>query len=357
MKYDFLIIGGGIAGISLGGRLAPNGSVCVLETEDLIGYHASGRSAAMFLENYGNDIVVELNKASTPYHKKGGYLTDRGLMSLGRSQDKDSFLAEINAMNLEQISIREALDLFPIINTKSVEYVSFLKQAPDLDTDKILQDFAKMIRRNNGIIKTKTNVNNIKKLAKSWQVETNKESFEGTVLINAAGAWVDEVALMANVQPLDFVPMRRSIARVPSPTADSIGKWPMVHGAGDRWYAKPDAGAWLISPCEEDPMHPHDAFADDMVLAEGIDRYSKMVNHEITSLQTSWAGLRTFSQDHALVIGFDKSTRDFFWFAGQGGYGFQTAPAASQLASELILSNSTSLAKGTVKALSPKRFD
>jgi D-arginine dehydrogenase len=104
-------------------------------------------------------------------------------------------------------------------------------------------------------------------------------------------------------------------------------------------------------------MHPHDAFADDMVLAEGIDRYSKMVNHEITSLQTSWAGLRTFSQDHALVIGFDKSTKDFFWFAGQGGYGFQTAPAASQLASELILSNSTSLAKGTVKALSPKRFD
>jgi glycine/D-amino acid oxidase-like deaminating enzyme len=94
-----------------------------------------------------------------------------------------------------------------------------------------------------------------------------------------------------------------------------------------------------------------------MVLAEGIDRYSKMVNHEITSLQTSWAGLRTFSQDHALVIGFDKSTRDFFWFAGQGGYGFQTAPAASQLASELILSNSTSLAKGTIKALSPKRFN
>ena len=142
---------------------------------------------------------------------------------------------------------------------------------------------------------------------------------------------------MTNVKVLDFVPMRRSIARVPSPTTNSIGNWPMVHGAGDRWYAEPDAGAWLISPCEENSMHPHDAFADDMVLAEGIDRYSKMVNHEITSMLTSWAGLRTFSQDHALVIGFDKSNKDFFWFSGQGVYGFQTAPATSQLVSDLIL--------------------
>ena len=149
--------------------------------------------------------------------------------------------------------------------------------------------------------------------------------------------------------------MRRSIARVPAPKSDT-GNFPMAHGAGDRWYAKPDAGAWLISPCEEEPMPPHDAYADDMVLAEGIDRYNEMVDHEITRMQTNWAGLRTFAPDRALVIGFDKSIENFFWFAGQGGYGFQTAPAASQLASELILNKSISFSSNLVKGLSPNRF-
>ena len=356
MRYDFLIIGGGIAGTSLGGRLASSGSVCLLEAEDAIGYHASGRSAAMFLENYGNDIVVELNKASTLYHEKNGYLSDRGLLSLARNQDRDDFFHEVNALNLDVISVNEALDLFPIINTNSVKYVSFMKYAPDLDTDKILQDFAKTIKQNNGEIKNKAAVKKIERFSSHWQVETDKETFEGTILINAAGAWVDQIAKMANVKELGFTPMRRSIARVPSPIKNDVSKLPMVHGAGDRWYAKPDAGAWLISPCEEEPMYPHDAFADDLVLAEGIHRYSQMVNHEITNMQTNWAGLRTFSQDRALVIGFDKNDKGFFWFAGQGGYGFQTAPAASQLASDLILRNKSNLTDGVIKALSAKRF-
>ena len=355
MVYDFVIIGGGIAGLSVGSRLCNFGSVCVLESEDVIGYHASGRSAAMFLENYGNDIVVELNKASTQYHKAGGYLSDRGLMSLARAQDKEVFLNELDDLALTQISIEEASKLLPIINKKTVKYASFLKEAPEIDTDKVLQDFAKNIRRNQGVINTKAKAKKISKTSKSWQVSTELGIYEGTVLINAAGSWVDEIAAMAEVVPLNFTPMRRSIARVPAPDSDT-GKFPMTHGAGDRWYAKPDAGAWLISPCEEELMFPHDAYADDIILAEGIDRYVEMMNHKITKMHTNWAGLRTFSPDRALVIGFDNSVENFFWFAGQGGYGFQTAPAASLLASELILNKSISFSKDLVKGLSPSRF-
>ena len=355
MEYDFIIIGGGIAGLSVGGRLATSGSVCVLEAEDVIGYHASGRSAAMFLENYGNEIVVELNKASAQYHKTGGYLSERGLMSLARQQDKEAFYDELDGLGLDQISVDEALKLLPIINKNKVKYTSFLKEAPELDTDKLLQDFAKNIRQNQGLIKTKAKAKKIERNAKLWQVITDVGAFSGKVLINAAGPWVDNIAAMAEVAPLNFTAMRRSIARVPAPNLDT-GNFPMAHGAGDRWYAKPDAGAWLISPCEEEPMPPHDAYADDMVLAEGIDRYNEMVDHEITRMQTNWAGLRTFAPDRALVIGFDKSIENFFWFAGQGGYGFQTAPAASQLASELILNKSISFSSNLVKGLSPNRF-
>ena len=355
MLYDFLIIGGGIAGLSIGSRLASSGSVCVLESEDVIGYHASGRSAAMFLENYGNNIVVELNKASAKYHKTGGYLSDRGLISLARAQDKEAFFDELNDMCLDQISLNEALDILPTINTKTVKYASFMKEAPELDTDKILQDFAKSIRQNQGIITTGAEAKKIERNAKVWQVITDLGTFEGKILINAAGPWVDCIAEMAKISPLNFTPMRRSIARVPAPASDT-GNFPMAHGAGDRWYAKPDAGAWLISPCEEEVMPPHDAYADDMVLAEGIDRYNEMVNHEITRMQTNWAGLRTFSPDRALVIGFDKSDSNFFWFAGQGGYGFQTAPAASLLASELVLNKPINFSNDLVKGLSPNRF-
>ena len=216
MLYDFLIIGGGIAGLSIGGRLASSGSVCVLEAEDVIGYHASGRSAAMFLENYGNDIVVELNKASAQYHKTGGYLSDRGLISLARAQDKEAFFDELNDMCLDQISLNEALNNLPTINTKTVKYASFMKEAPELDTDKILQDFAKSIRQNQGIITTGAEAKKIERNAKVWQVITDLGTFEGKILINAAGPWGDCIAEMAKISPLNFTPMRRSIDRVPA---------------------------------------------------------------------------------------------------------------------------------------------
>ena len=176
------------------------------------------------------------------------------------------------------------------------------------------------------------------------------------VLVNAAGAWVDQVAAMAGVQPLGFTPNRRSMARIPAPGGHDISGWPMVFGAGETWYAKPDAGALIVSPAEEHPQEPHDAWADDMVLAEGLARYEEFVIEPVTRMISNWAGLRTFSPDRVPVIGRDLREPSFFWLAGQGGYGFQSCPAASRLAADLIGGRQTEIGADLVAALNPARF-
>ena len=180
--------------------------------------------------------------------------------------------------------------------------------------------------------------------------------FTARQIVNAAGPWVDQVAAMAGIRPLGFTPFRRSMARIPAPGGHDVSRWPMMFGPGEDWYAKPDAGALIVSPAEEDLMEPHDAWADDMVLAEGLARYEEMVTEPVTRLISSWAGLRTFSPDRVLVIGRDPREPSFFWLAGQGGYGFQTCPAASRLAADLIGGRTPELDADLVAALSPARF-
>jgi glycine/D-amino acid oxidase-like deaminating enzyme len=161
---------------------------------------------------------------------------------------------------------------------------------------------------------------------------------------------------MAGVEPFGFAPLRRSMARIPAPGGHDISRWPMIFGAGEAWYCKPDAGALIVSPAEEHLTTPHDAFADDMVLAEGLARYEEMVTEPVTRLLANWAGLRTFAPDRVPVIGFDTKTPGFFWLAGQGGYGFQSAPAASQLAADLLTEQPSTLDPACVAALAPARF-
>ena len=175
-------------------------------------------------------------------------------------------------------------------------------------------------------------------------------------MINAAGAWVDEIAQLAGIAPLGFTPNRRSMVRIPAPGGHDVTKWPMLFGPGESWYAKPDAGKLLVSPAEEHATTPHDAWADDMVLAEGIARYEAHVTEPVTRVEHSWAGLRTFSPDRSLVIGFAPQDRGFFWLAGQGGYGMQSSPAASQLAADLITGQTPQIDAQAVAALDPARF-
>lgn len=356
---DFLIIGGGIAGISAAARLAPLGKVTVLEAEDALGYHASGRSAALFEETYGSPSTVALNRASKEFHEtaNGGVLSPRGLMLLGGAHDADAFAHDMDHMALDEITMDEARAMVPILDPGNVTRAAHHADAWDIDTDLLLQNYARMARTHGAEIITKSRVTSATKTANGWTVETASGSYDARILINAAGAWVDQIAVLAGITPLGVTPYRRSMARIDAPGGLDISKWPMLFGPGESWYAKPDAGKLLVSPADEDPSEPMDAWADDMVLAEGLARYQDVVTEPVTRIISNWAGLRTFSPDRSLVIGFAPDDPTFFWLAAQGGYGMQTSPAASQLAADLIAGRAPEIDTTAVAALSPARFN
>jgi len=358
MTHDFLIIGGGIAGISAAARLAPLGTTLVLEAEDALAYHASGRSAALYEAKYGHDTTIALNLASFDHHAKahGGVLSPRGLMMLGGVAEQDAFAHDLTKMGLTEITLDEAMDMVPILNSEHVTRAAHSDAAQDIDTDKLVQDFARDVRAHGGTITTGARVSAITHTDGVWCVTVGSTTYGASTLVNAAGAWADHIAVLAGIAPLGLKPLRRSVARMPAPGGHDVTGWPMLFGAGETWYAKPDAGAWLVSPAEEDPAEPHDAWADDMVLAAGIARYQPFVTEEVTRVTSSWAGLRTFTPDRCLALGPDPDTPSFVWSVGQGGYGMQTSPAASQLVADLIAGRTPVLDAATVKALSPARF-
>lgn len=353
---DFLIIGGGIAGTSAAGRLSHLGSVMLLEAEDALAYHTSGRSAAMFEQNYGKPSTIELNKASYDFHKAADVLSPRGLMLIGKPADADAFAKDAQQMQLESITVSEAKNMIPILDHNVVDRAAYHQSAWDIDTDRLVQTFVRMVRANGGTVTTNAQVTAISRTDTGWAVTAGEQTYEARTLVNAAGAWVDQIAEMAAIAPLGFAPLRRSMARIPAPGDHDVNTWPMLFGPGENWYAKADAGALIVSPAEEDPTIPHDAFADDMVLAEGLARYEAHVTEPVTRLLSSWAGLRTFSPDRTLVLGLDVGDPQFVWCAGQGGYGMQSAPGASQLLADLIGGTQSQFDHNTIAALSPQRF-
>ena len=355
---DFIVIGGGIAGISAAARLSDLGTVTVLEAEEALGYHASGRSAAMFEENYGNPAIVALNKASADYHfhANGGYLTPRGFMLLAGPGEEAQFAADVTELGLHPIEIEDAYARVPILKPETVTLAALHEDAQDLDTDRMIQDFARVVRGAGGKVVTKAEVTAIRHTGAGWQVTAGGEVYAAKQLVNAAGAWVDRIAALAGIAPIGITPKRRSMARLPAPGGHDVSTWPMLMGVGEGWYAKPDAGKLLVSPADADPVEPHDAFADDMVLAEGLARYEEKVTEPVTRVESNWAGLRSFVSDGALVLGRDPARPDFIWCAAQGGYGFQTAPAASRLIADLIGGRPSELDRETIAALSPERL-
>ena len=355
---DFLVIGGGIAGLSVAARLAKMGSVTLLERESGLGYHTSGRSAAMFEETYGAPSVVALNRASKPYlaGEHGGVLGPRGLLLVGSADQGTAFAKDVIAMEMQDISVAEALDMVPILNPAMVDRAAFHAGALDIDTDLLMQNFARDLRQQGGKVVLKAEVTAIHRTTSGWQITTTAADYAARHLVNAAGSWADIIAEMAGIKPIGLTPLRRSMARIPAPGGHDVTHWPMIFGPGEDWYAKPDAGALIVSPAEEYPSFPHDAFADDMVLAEGLARYEAHVTEPVTRMLANWAGLRTFAPDRQLVLGPDPLDPTFIWCAGQGGYGFQTSPAASQLVADLVSGTAPDLDAATIAATNPARF-
>lgn len=361
---DVLVIGGGMAGISAGARLAEAGlSVTVLEREASIGQHSTGRSAAMYIPSYGNAALRALIAAGAEVMlepgalAKGALTSPRGMMLVASEAELPDFeatLAEPNGM--ERITPEEARAWVPVLRPEAVVAAARDPAAMAIDVDLMLQGFARSLRAAGGQVVSGAEVRGLTRRGGDWLIETAAGAFAAPVVVNAAGAWADTVAGLAGLSPLGLQPMRRTAAILPAPKDHDIENWPLVASAAEAWYFKPEAGKLLVSPAEEDPVEPMDAWPDDMVLAEGLWRFEQAVSVPVTRVERSWAGLRTFAPDRTPVAGFDPRAEGFFWLAGQGGNGIQAAPGLARLAAGLIAGQAHGLAAGVVAAVSPSRF-
>jgi D-arginine dehydrogenase len=344
-RTDILIVGAGIAGAGLAAALGGRRDTIIIEREGRPGYHSTGRSAAIFIQNYGNAVIRALNAASHPLFDAPDpavfpqpLLSARGILFVADAQDldeHDELLTE--SQGLVPMTAGEAAAMVPLLRPERIAAAAYERDASDIDVNALHQGWLRMARQAGTELLTNAALVGARRLGDRWRVETTAGGIEAGVIVNASGAWADVVAKACGASTLGLVPMRRSMAVIPCPDGYDCRAWPLVSNSADRWYAKPDAGRLLVSPSEEDPVEPHDAFVDDMVLAEGLDRYQQAVRAEVTHLEASWAGLRTFAPDKTPVVGFDPCVDGLFWLAGQGGYGIQTAPAMSKVAAAALL--------------------
>lgn len=343
---DVAVIGAGIAGTGLAASLSGRRSVVVLEQEEQPGFHATGRSAAVFVPNYGDDLTRRLTRAGShkfrnpdpaifPEH----LLKRRGLLRLIAQDGIEDYFQRFGGVpGIENISLAGARYLFPLLNTDGFVAASFESGVCDIDVNALLQGFIRAARNDGAQFLYNVGIRSIRRIDGSWRIETGDRTISAPVLVNAAGAWADDVAKLAGVEPVGLKVKRRSFAVVDAPARfnDEIDDWPFVVPFPLGWYAKPDSGRLLVSPGDEETVEPHDAYADDMVLAEGLDRFGKCMNFKIERVANNWAGLRTFASDERPVVGYDPEADGFFWLAGQGGFGIQTAPGLSDLAAALL---------------------
>ncbi len=354
METDFLIIGGGIAGVSAAAELSHLGSVRLIEAEAQPAYHASGRSAALYEPFYGPAPIVTLSLASGPGLEEAGVLSPRGVMLVAGHDDGALFAAEAASMQMEVITPEAAIAACPALDPAKLGFAAMGARAQDIDTDLLIQGYLRAAKSRGAACEFSAPATAIRREGGEWHVTTSKGEFRAKVLVNAAGAWADPVAEMAGLRPKGIVPHRRSMARIPAPGGLDVSGWPMLLGVNETFYAKPDAGALIVSPADAEPTMPHDAWADDMVLAEGLARYEELMLYPVERMLANWAGLRSFAPDGAPVYGRDPDQPDFIWFAGQGGYGFQSSVAAARFIADIAAGRPTD--PELTRQIDPARF-
>jgi D-arginine dehydrogenase len=357
-RFDFAIIGAGIAGASLAAGLAAHGKIVLLEAEDRPGYHATGRSAAFWTESYGGPMVLPLTAASGPFLKHHGLLSPRGALTLARSSERpglEQFAAEFARLGVNnQWLDRAALEARLPGLRSGWDHGVFEPDCSDIDVAALHQLWLAEARHGDVELRCRSRMVAASRGSTGWSIQLDSgEELSARVLINAAGAWADEVAKAAGLAPLGMAPYRRTVAqlRIAAPIPADL---PLTLGFDGSFYFKPEGGKLWLSPHDETPSLPCDAAPEELDVATAIDRFESVVDWPIAALEHKWAGLRTFSPDRLPVYGFDPKAPDFFWFAGQGGFGIQTAPAAAELAVGLLLGEAT----GSVdpEPYSPHRF-
>lgn len=346
---DVLVIGGGIAGTAVAAHLAGKLRVAVLEMEGHAGYHSTGRSAALFAQTYGNSVIRALTAASRDLFfnppsefSEERLITPRKVMVFGRAEGREAFEAfiasELPAANLQLIDAEAAVELCPVLKSEGLLGAVVDSGSADIEVHALHQSYIRQLKRGGGQLILNAKVESIAydPSSASWAVATRQGAFTAPILVNAAGAWADQIASMARAAPVGLEPRRRTAALIDAPEGIDSHDWPMILDAAESFYMKPDAGLLLISPADETLSEPDDAQPDELDVAIAADRAETFTTIKVHRIKSKWAGLRSFVKDRSPVVGFDSARPGFFWLAALGGYGIQTAPALSELAAKLI---------------------
>ena len=360
--YDFAVIGAGMAGASIAAELAPHARVLVLEAEDTPGYHSTGRSAAFWEECYGGPGVVPLTLASGVYLREHGFLSPRGALYVGRTQDKakmDGFVETFSGtgVTIERLGREGLAARVPQICEEWCDAI-WEPACADIDVAGLHQHYLKTGKQAGAELVCRARIGSLERADGLWSLTTETgASYRAATIVNAAGAWADPLAQLAGAMPLGINPLRRTVAqlRVEPRARDDH---PLVLDINGGFYFKSDNGRLWLSPHDEIPTVPCDAVPEELDIALAIDRFQKVTDWTIEAVERRWAGLRSFSPDRLPVYGPDPEVEGFFWFAGQGGFGIQTAPAAARLASQIVLDNGPDAITRSIdhEAYAPQRF-
>jgi D-arginine dehydrogenase len=321
---DVLVIGGGIAGVSIACELAAHAGVVLLEAEPELARHTTGRSAAIYAPSYGGPVVRELTEASGPLFGDG-MLTPHPALWIAVDDDGVEHLRDFPA---EPVSPARAVELCPILRPPLAAAID--RSAMDIDVMALHAHYVRGLKERGGEIHSNTRVTELRRDGDGWVVN----GIRATTVVNAAGAWVDRVAELAQVPTIGLQPMRRTLALA---LADADPAWPLVADLADRFYFRPESGHLLISPADENPSEPCDAKPEDVDVAIAIERINGATTLGLRSVHTAWAGLRSFVADREPVVGAWPDHPGFVFFAGQGGYGIQMAPALARTGADIVL--------------------
>ena len=371
---DCIIIGAGIAGASLAASLAGHLRVTVLEAEPQAGYHSTGRSAALYAPIYGNAVIRALTRASRPFFDAppSGMTEMAGapllrpretlfLIGAGQEHLAEAFRAEpdVRAGTLT-LSADETLARVPVLARERIAGALLDPGSADIEVDLLHQGFLRLARAQGARVCLGERLLGLERQGDDWLAHTTAGSHRAPIIVNAAGAWADTVAGLAGLAPLSLQPLRRTAALVDVPGGLDCSAWPAVVTIDESHYFKPEAGLLLISPADETPSPPCDAQPEEWDVAVAVDRFEALTGQPVRKVHHRWAGLRVFSPDRSPVVGYDPTAAGFFWCAGHGGYGIQTAPALARLAAAKVLGQALppELEAVGIRAaeLSPARF-
>jgi D-arginine dehydrogenase len=347
ISYDIVIIGAGIAGTSVAAALGDGVKVALVEQEQQPGYHSTGRSAAIYSPTYGPTPIRALTRASIAHFLTVGcdeprsFLTPIDAAFIARADQSGSFDAlcsELNGvMNWREIEAKEIQNRVSFLREGYVAKAILDGGTSEIDVALLHQKFLKVFSQNGGTLLKSTEVVELQKQKNGWLVKTNQGECVTKIIVNAAGAWAEQVGSLAGAECIGLTPKRRTALIVEPPKGADLSRIPLVIDIDEQFYLKPYGSKLLISPANEDPVQPCDVQPDEMDIAICVDRIQRAFDIEINRIQHSWAGLRSFVADKCPVVGFSNKVDDFYWLAGQGGYGIQSSPALGMLAASEIL--------------------